>query len=128
MINETLSYRGFQRRAVYMLSRGVIPCTRYHIWTVLVCTGLRKSITPRDVTAREGKTTAKQSSTGIVWMGTGNKDFHANHLGGNGKSRFLRGLFEWDHRSDICPGTGINPNSCEILRDFARGNLSEDCP
>ena len=75
------------------------------------------------------ETTRKHTyPTGIVWMGTGNKDFHANHLGGNGKSRFLRGLFEWDHRSDICPGTGINPNSCEILRDFARGNLSEDCP
>ena len=54
-------------------------------------------------------------------MRTGNQDFHWNDLGGNGKSISLRELFGLDHGNDICAGTGINPNSREILREFSRG-------
>jgi len=49
-------------------------------------------------------------------MGMGNQDFHGNDLGENGKSRFLRELFGWDHRNDIC--TGIGTQSIPIAGNF----------
>ena len=67
-------------------------------------------------------------STGIVWVGMGNQDFHGSDLDGNGISRFLRELIGWDHGNDICTGTGNSPNSREILREFSRDNFPEDCP
>lgn len=56
----------------------------------------------------------------IIWMGTENQDFHGNHLGGNGTSRFRREMFGWDHENGIFAGTGIYPNSREILQ-FSHG-------
>ena len=35
-------------------------------------------------------------STGIVWVGMGNQDFHVNDLDGNEISRFIRELVGWD--------------------------------
>ena len=42
---------------------------------------------------------------------------------GNGKSGFSTVPFQWDHGNDICAGTGINPNSREILREVSRGKF-----
>ena len=41
-------------------------------------------------TENHGKT---EVPTGMVWMGTGNQDFHGKYLGGIGKSIFVRDLF-----------------------------------
>ena len=75
-------------------------------------------------TENHGKT---DISTGIVWVGMGNQDFHANDLDGNGISMFLR-LVGWDPGNDVRTGTGNNPNCREILREFSRDNFPEDCP
>ena len=92
----------------------------HRIWEIDNSTGLYGT-----GTENHGKT---DISTGIVWVGTGNQDFHGNDLDGNGISRFLRGLVGCDHWNDICTGTGNNTNSREILREFCRGNFAEGCP
>ena len=58
-----------------------------------------------------------RESLGWEWE----QDFHGNDLDGNGISIFLRELVGWDHGNDICTGTGNNPNSREILREFSHG-------
>ena len=106
----------------------------YHfiiLWTVLVCTGFGKSL-PRISAGFLGKGTENHGRThfhgNIVWVGAGNQDFHRNRLSGNGQSRFLRELFGWHHGNDICTGTGINPNSLKILRDFFQREFCRGLP
>ena len=67
-------------------------------------------------------------STGIVWAELRNRTVHGNDLGWNGKLRFLRELFGWDHRNYIRTGTGIKLNSRKVLRKFSHGKLPQDCP
>ena len=78
---------------VHAEGAGMIPREKMFFSTVLVCTGFGKSRIPRDFTARERKTTGKQT-------------FPRESFEWEWKSGFTRERFGWEWDTEISSGTG----------------------